>query len=87
MDYFQKALRRWYYKPSDMRSANGKYDLLEQERNKKPLDIVMVRAKSYGMVKQAYPNYFMDIGEFVDLVEEYIISETYIDEIIPDDVE
>ena len=47
----------------------------------------MVRAKSYGMVKQAYPNYFMDIGEFVDLVEEYIISETYIDEIIPDDVE
>lgn len=86
LDYNQKTLRRWYFKPSETRIANAMYDQLEQEINGQPLDIVMVRAKSYGMVKQAYPNYFMDIGEFVDLVEEYIISETYIDEIIPDGI-
>lgn len=37
-----------------------------------PLDIVMVRAASYSTVKEAYPNYFMDIGEFVDLISEYL---------------
>ena len=32
----------------------------------------LVRAASFGVLKAAYPNYFADIGEFVDLVEEYL---------------
>ena len=48
------------------------YDALEKKRDGAPLDIVMVRAASYSTVKDAYPNYFMDIGEFVDLISEYL---------------
>lgn len=87
LNYQTKRLKRWFFKPSEIHLANGMYDHLEQKRDGKPLDIVMVRAKSYSMVKKAYPNYFMDIGEFVEIVEKYIISETYIDEIIPDGIQ
>lgn len=65
-------LRRWFFKPSDLDKANKLYDYLEQQRGNKPLDIVLVRASSYGAVKAAYPNYFMDIGEFIDIVSDYL---------------
>jgi len=32
----------------------------------------MVRATSYATVKAAYPNYFLDIGVFIELVEQYL---------------
>ncbi|MEY8388608.1 hypothetical protein AALC17_15195 [Oscillospiraceae bacterium 38-13] len=48
------------------------YDRLEEQRGNAPLDIVLVRAASYATVKVAYPNYFMDIGEFVDIVKGYL---------------
>ena len=48
------------------------YDYLEERRGNDPLDIVLVRAASYATVKAAYPNYFMDIGEFVDIVMDYL---------------
>lgn len=72
LDYEKHFLRRWFFKPSELEKANSLYDILEQHRGDKPLDIVMVRAKSYATVKAAYPNYFLDIGEFIDLVEQYL---------------
>lgn len=61
-----------FFKPSELEKANQLYDYLEQMRGDKPLDIVLVRASSYGAVKAAYPNYFLDIGEFVDIVSDYL---------------
>lgn len=72
LDYQTHMLRRWFFKPSDLEKANKLYDYLEQQRGNKPLDIVLVRASSYGAVKAAYPNYFMDIGEFIDIVSDYL---------------
>lgn len=72
LDYQRHMLRRWFFKPSDLEKANKLYDYLEQQRGNKPLDIVLVRASSYGAVKAAYPNYFMDIGEFIDIVSDYL---------------
>lgn len=60
------------FKPSELEIANKMYDRLEERRGNAPLDIVLVRAASYVTVKAAYPNYFMDIGEFVDIVKGYL---------------
>lgn len=72
LDYEKHFLRRWFFKPSELEKANGLYDYLERNRGNKPFDIVMVRATSYSTVKAAYPNYFLDIGEFIELVEQYL---------------
>lgn len=72
LNYERHVLRRWFFKPSDLDAANELYDDLEKKRNGAPLDIVLVRAASYATVKEAYPNYFMDIGEFVDIVKDYL---------------
>ena len=72
LNYETRMLRRWFYKPSELDKATGLYDHLEKHRGEKPLDIVLVRATSYATVKAAYPNYFLDIGEFIDLVEQYL---------------
>lgn len=72
LNYETHYLKRWFYKPSELEAANTLYDHLEERRGDTPLDIVLVRASSYATVKAAYPNYFMDIGEFVDIVSEYL---------------
>lgn len=72
LNYETRYLKRWFFKPSELEKANILYDCLEEKRGNKPLDIVLVRASSYATVKAIYPNYFMDIGEFVDIVSEYL---------------
>lgn len=72
LNYETHRLKRWFFKPSELEKANRMYDYLEETRGDTPLDIVLVRASSYAAVKAAYPNYFMDIGEFVDIVSEYL---------------
>lgn len=72
LNYEDHTLKRWFFKPSELETANRAYDYLEEKRNGAPLDIVLVRAASYATVKAAYPNYFMDIGEFVEIVTDYL---------------
>lgn len=72
LDYEKHTLRRWFFQPSELEKANKLYDYLEEKRGYAPLDIVLVRASSYSTVKAAYPNYFMDIGEFVDIITNYL---------------
>lgn len=49
-----------------------KWIAIEQHKGDQLLDIVLVRAASYETVKAAYPNYFLDIGEFIRIVEDYL---------------
>lgn len=72
LNYENHTLRRFYFKPSDSEYANMMYDRLEAEKRDQPLDTVLVRASSFDTVKTAYPNYFMDIGEFVGIINEYL---------------
>ena len=72
LNYETHYLKRWFFKPSELEKANVIYDYLEEKCRDTPLDIVLVRASSYNTVKAAYPNYFMDIGEFVDIVSQYL---------------
>lgn len=72
LNYKTHMLRKLYFKPSEIEKAAAKYDFLESTRGDEPLDIVLVRASSFSTVKEAYPNYFLDIEEFIQLVMEYL---------------
>ena len=72
LNYKEHSIKSLYFQPSDVELANKTYDHLESKRGGEPLDIVLVRAASFATVKEAYPNYFLDIGEFVDLVKGYL---------------
>lgn len=73
LNYENHTLKRWFFKPSELEIANRMYDDLEDNRNGAPVDIVLVRAASYTTVKAAYPNYFMDIKEFIDIITDYLM--------------
>ncbi len=72
LNYRDHMLGTMYFKPSEIERASQTYDYLESKKGIDPIDIVLVRASSFSTVKEAYPNYFMDIGEFVELVTEYL---------------
>ena len=63
-----------YFLPSEYEAANNAYDKYEQEYHNEPADTVLVRATSFETVKNAYPNYFMDIAEFIAIIDEYFKS-------------
>ncbi|QNO19425.1 RelA/SpoT domain-containing protein [Caproicibacterium amylolyticum] len=72
LNYEIRRLRISYFKPSEAEQANLAYNNLEKETEGKPIDVVLVRTASFNTVKAAYPNYFMDISEFVKIVSEYL---------------
>lgn len=72
LNYNTHRLRIRYFLPSQIDEANTLYTQIESNRRATGIDAVLVRAASFGVLKAAYPNYFADIGEFVDLVEEYL---------------
>lgn len=51
--------------------ATAQYDVAEKTRDKDE-DVVLVSTSSYNMLKQAYPNYFSDITEFITLIEKFV---------------
>lgn len=72
LNYETKRLRIRYFKPSETEAANIMYSQIESNRSETKIDAVLVRATSFQSLKAAYPNYFLDIGEFVDIVTEYL---------------
>lgn len=72
LNYKEHRLKGYFYRPSEFEKANEMYDVLERQRGDNPLDIVLIRASSFSTVKAAYPNYFLDIGEFVNLITGYL---------------
>lgn len=72
LNYKERILRKKYFKPIEFELANKTYSELESNPNNIYDDIVLVGASSFSAVKDAYPNYFMDISEFVRLVKGYL---------------
>lgn len=72
LNYDERHLSIKYYKSSEIEKANETYNLIEKSRGEAKIDAVLVRVSSFSDLKRAYPNYFSDIGEFIDIVEEYL---------------
>ena len=59
------AIRIWPFGPDDLEAANDLYSQRERDSLGNPkIDVVLVYASSLSSLRRAYPNYFMDIGEF-----------------------
>ena len=72
LNYETRRLSIKYFKPSETDEANEVYSQIESTRAESKIDAVLVRVSSYQALRSAYPNYFSDIGEFVDIVKSYL---------------
>ncbi len=72
LNYDTRRLRIKYFKSSEIEDANIVYNSIESTRAESKVDTVLVRVSSFKDLKQAYPNYFSDIGEFVEIVKSYL---------------
>lgn len=54
-----------------LEKATDAYDTLEKIKDESD-DIVLVSTTSFNTLKQAYPNYFVDIEEFLNLMQKFI---------------
>ncbi|SFX76684.1 RelA/SpoT domain-containing protein [Ruminococcus sp. XPD3002] len=57
---------------SEFESANELYNKLERHKNEAQMDAVLVRVSSFETLRSAYPNYFSDINEFVNIIKSYL---------------
>lgn len=73
LDYDANRLKIQYYKSSEISKANEMYNSIEEAKAESKIDAVLVRVSSFSDLKKAYPNYFSDIGEFVDIVKAYLM--------------
>lgn len=72
LNYATRRLQIKQFKSSEVDDANKVYSAIENMRSSlKKIDAVLVRVTSFKELKKAYPNYFNDIGEFVDKVKAY----------------
>lgn len=72
LNYVTRRLSIRYFKASQNEEANEVYSQIESTRAELKIDAVLVRVSSFQALRTAYPNYFSDIGEFVDLVKSYL---------------
>lgn len=72
LNYNTHRLRIRSYSPSQFDEAETAYSQIEKNRQASGIDAVLVRAKSFRELKSAYPNYFSDIGEFYQLITDYL---------------
>ena len=72
LNYEKKTLSLKKYMVSKIEEAREEYNIIESQKNIKNIDAVLVRAGSIADVRKAYPNYFMDMSEFVKRIKKYI---------------
>ena len=67
LNYKDKLLRVRGFSPNQIELATKVYNDIEALNNQ-DVDVVLVSATSFDNLKAAYPNYFTDISEFVELM-------------------
>ena len=72
LNYDTHRLRIKYFKPSQADQANTTYAQIEGTRAESQIDAVLVSVSSFQTLRAAYPNYFSDIGEFIDILKGYL---------------
>ena len=70
------SVRGVEYRTSELAEATETYRAMEERGRGNPrVDVVLVYTDSLNSLRRAYPNYFMDIGEFRQMVSQ-VIEET-----------
>lgn len=71
LNYKEKRLRVRGFSTNQIDLATKVYNDIEAKIDKN-IDVVLVSAKSFDDLKEAYPNYFADISEFVNIMHELL---------------
>lgn len=69
LDYSIRKVKIRQFSYSELDIATQAYGNIEKETNK---NVVLVSAKSFNELREAYPNYFVDISEFISMVQNII---------------
>lgn len=72
LNYDTRRLSIKTFNNSQIEEANSIYTSIEKTRAENKIDAVLVRVSSFKELRSAYPNYFSDIGEFVEIIKSYI---------------
>lgn len=67
----KKRLRINKFSTTQIELATNIYDKIESINNSN-IDVVLVSATSFDSLKAAYPNYFTDISQFVDMMRRIL---------------
>lgn len=73
LNYNEPSLNIETFKPSEFELAANIYRKIESELQTK-IDTVLVSVKSFNELKEAYPNYFIDISQFLKVLKNTIIN-------------
>lgn len=71
LNYKNKLLRINNFPTNQVEIATNVYNQIEALNNP-DIDVVLVSATSFDTLKAAYPNYFTDISEFVDIMRNIL---------------
>lgn len=71
LDFEKKLLNVNAFSPMQIELATKTYNQIESINNPN-IDSVLVSATSFDVLKAAYPNYFTDISQFVDIMREIL---------------
>lgn len=69
LDYSDHQVHIRPFTSTQLEAATQAYGIIEQETDK---NVVLVSAKSFNELREAYPNYFVDISEFISMVQDII---------------
>jgi ppGpp synthetase/RelA/SpoT-type nucleotidyltranferase len=71
LNYKKKLLRVNKFPTNQVEVATNVYNKIESLNNPN-IDVVLVSAISFDSLKEAYPNYFTDISQFVDMMRRIL---------------
>ena len=71
LNYNALRLSIKHFSTSRIEEATITYNIIEKSINSANIDAVLVQVSSFKTLKSAFPNYFSDIGEFVNIIEQY----------------
>lgn len=72
LNYETRMLSTKYFKSSDIDRANEVYNQIENSKDASKVDAVLVSVSSISQLRAAYPNYFLNIAEFIDKIIEIL---------------
>ena len=73
LNYNTQRLRVQFFPQRKIDLANKIYEQIEaNDLSSEKIDVVLVNARSFNTLKAAYKNYFSDISEFLQKVDQYL---------------
>lgn len=75
LDYIKRKVSVKTFKSSNIEIATKVYSQIENKTNN---NVVLVSASSFDLLREAYPNYFVDISKFINILDDILNNYDYI---------